>query len=742
MDLVCTGIVEKRDWMNIKTGKRIITLLICLSLLADVGEGAVHKILFIGDSITKGKECIPGFRDDVYWKLRDMGFPFEYVGSVNESPPYKGFYFTSATTPEFYEKNGSHQIAPEMDLWKPTIAVIHLGTNDFWLNTWIEGGPYSADGGLTFTEHVSGNLARFVAYLSQWHDGRRGSHLQTIFLCQIIPKTWQNMGPTGIPMLNQNLLQMVEDIEAGRVPSIPPGLVRLVDQFSTFTGDMFSDDNHPNCSGYRHMTSIFIDAFQTLPLYLKPGENHQTPVLPGECLPAPVVFQITDGKGNPVPGVSVDFDISLGDASILSSQPVSDSLGQVQVEMQLGWSDSSVIQAYSSGLIDSVATQTIYPRDHVYIAGTVKYSGNSQTAGIVNIRWIEKNQFTAADQAGSFIFNDVPLHETVTLEAQAPDTAYSVIDPTVFQAALIARHVVGSACFSPIQQKAADIDGDTVVTIQDAITIARLVVGLEDLNNTEIGQWQFLPERLTCDSLITDIDTLAFQAIRVGDFGILTPDENETGCGVEIATRFYKGTGSGQMCVPVCIHGQGILATHFTALWDTSVAVLDHVEAMNEDFFVVSRELSRGIRIAAFSGQVQNNVDLVNLFFTSRSADSDIAFEIEDAVVNSIPVQVTTIVGDPEGENINFKLNGNFPNPFNGQTRIPVSISNGHVSLSIFNLRGQKIRTLVNEWYRTGLYEFIWDGRDEKGSELPSGIYLIRLENGSQTRTQRMELLR
>ena len=724
-----------------KTGKKFITGLFCISLLSDVSDGAVHKILFIGDSITQGKYCVPGFRDDVYWKLREMGFPFEFVGSVNESPPYRGFYFTSATTPEFYEKNGSHQIAAEMDLWKPTIAVIHLGTNDFWLNTWIEGGPYSTDGGQTFTEHVSGLLARFVAYLSQWHDGRRGSHLQTIFLCQIIPKTWRHMGPTGIPMLNQNLLQMAEDIEAGNVPSIPPGLVRLVDQFSTFTGDMFSDDNHPNCAGYRHMASIFMDAFQTLPLYLQPGENQLSPVLPGEKLTDPVIFRITDGKGNPVPGVPVDFDVVIGDASVLSCTPVSDSLGQVQVEMKLGKSDSSIVQAHSPGLIDSIATRVIYPRDHVHIAGTVNYSGNLQKPGEVNIRWIEQNQLTVTDQAGSFIINGVPLYGDVTLEPEAGDTTIAGIEPVIYQAALIARHVVGSKILSAIQQKAADVNGDTAVTIQDAMTIARLVVGVEDIGNTEIGQWRFFPEQLMCDSLTRDVDTLRFQAVRVGDFGMPVPHADNVNYGVEIATHFNKSSGSDEQCIPIRVRGEKIAAARFTVLWDTSEAALDHIETMNEEFVIVSHELNRGIRIAAFSGQFQNDIDLVNLCFKSRSAGSYIDIEIQDAVVNSYPVQVMTAVRNHEQVSMNLKLNINYPNPFNSQTRIPISVGAGHVSLSIFNLRGQKIRTLANEWYQTGLYEFIWDGRDDKGSELPSGIYLIRLENGSQTLTQRMELL-
>lgn len=78
------------------------------------------------------------------------------------------------------------------------------------------------------------------------------------------------------------------------------------------------------------------------------------------------------------------------------------------------------------------------------------------------------------------------------------------------------------------------------------------------------------------------------------------------------------------------------------------------------------------------------------------------------------------------GQNI---LRQNYPNPFNGQTRINYQIKEaGFVHLEIFNLLGQKIRTLVNKEETPGVYSVIWNGRDDFGEYTASGIYFYRLE--------------
>jgi hypothetical protein len=70
----------------------------------------------------------------------------------------------------------------------------------------------------------------------------------------------------------------------------------------------------------------------------------------------------------------------------------------------------------------------------------------------------------------------------------------------------------------------------------------------------------------------------------------------------------------------------------------------------------------------------------------------------------------------------------NNPNPFNPTTEIKYELpENSHVTLTIFNLVGQKIRTLVDEQQNAGYYSIPWDSKDEFGQEVASGIYFYRI---------------
>jgi hypothetical protein len=79
-----------------------------------------------------------------------------------------------------------------------------------------------------------------------------------------------------------------------------------------------------------------------------------------------------------------------------------------------------------------------------------------------------------------------------------------------------------------------------------------------------------------------------------------------------------------------------------------------------------------------------------------------------------------------------YSLVQNYPNPFNAGTTIPYQLpEDGKVTLMIFNLLGEKVRTLVNENKVAGSYSIHWDGRNEFGSNVPSGIYVYRLRANS-----------
>ncbi|HNB58413.1 MAG TPA: FlgD immunoglobulin-like domain containing protein, partial [bacterium] len=62
--------------------------------------------------------------------------------------------------------------------------------------------------------------------------------------------------------------------------------------------------------------------------------------------------------------------------------------------------------------------------------------------------------------------------------------------------------------------------------------------------------------------------------------------------------------------------------------------------------------------------------------------------------------------------------------------------------LKVYNMLGQEVRTLFSEYKPAGNFETIWDGKNEKGLAVASGVYLYRLSSGSFTQTRRMVLVK
>jgi hypothetical protein len=130
---------------------------------------------------------------------------------------------------------------------------------------------------------------------------------------------------------------------------------------------------------------------------------------------------------------------------------------------------------------------------------------------------------------------------------------------------------------------------------------------------------------------------------------------------------------------------------------------------------------------------------------------------VEEEVTSSAPVQ--------------FSLHQNHPNPFNSATAIPFTVPGSqlpvtspktqvpspmktvhssqfmvnrpiHATLKIYNILGQRVGTLVDEEKAPGDYTVIWDGKDDKGNDVASGIYFYRLMAENQSITRKMILLR
>ncbi len=118
-----------------------------------------------------------------------------------------------------------------------------------------------------------------------------------------------------------------------------------------------------------------------------------------------------------------------------------------------------------------------------------------------------------------------------------------------------------------------------------------------------------------------------------------------------------------------------------------------------------------------------------------------------DYYVDDVYFVKSTVTGI-NGEQINvpalFNLYQNYPNPFNPSTNIKYDLPTyATVTLKIYNLLGQEVRTLVNNQFQNpGMYSILWDGRDDHGSSLPSGQYAYRLQASHYTSTRKMILLK
>ena len=116
--------------------------------------------------------------------------------------------------------------------------------------------------------------------------------------------------------------------------------------------------------------------------------------------------------------------------------------------------------------------------------------------------------------------------------------------------------------------------------------------------------------------------------------------------------------------------------------------------------------------------------------------------KIDFAVFPVLQTNPTAVTGKkqlPSG----FALEQNFPNPFNPSTSITYRTSqNTWVTLKIFNLTGQEIRTLVNEFQNVGARTTKWDGTKNNGMPAASGMYVYKLKAGNVTASRRMLLLK
>jgi Peptidase family C25/Propeptide_C25/FlgD Ig-like domain len=150
-------------------------------------------------------------------------------------------------------------------------------------------------------------------------------------------------------------------------------------------------------------------------------------------------------------------------------------------------------------------------------------------------------------------------------------------------------------------------------------------------------------------------------------------------------------------------------------------------------------ETTSGIIHPAGSETITVNVSTTGLELGNYSAI--IKFETSIGQVHYVPINLECIKTLPPGEVI--VLYQNHPNPFNPFTQIDFTLKEqSHVKLSIYNARGQIVKTLINEILPAGEKFKGWDGTDKYNRKLSSGVYFYKVTAGKQTEAKKMILIK
>ncbi|MBC8180740.1 S8 family serine peptidase [candidate division KSB1 bacterium] len=212
--------------------------------------------------------------------------------------------------------------------------------------------------------------------------------------------------------------------------------------------------------------------------------------------------------------------------------------------------------------------------------------------------------------------------------------------------------------------------------------------------------------------------------------------------------------------IPVNIHANGNIANTliFTVEYDPSSLEYQFTNktGLSEKFLLAANGSETGkvhIAMADVNG-INKNGKILQLSFKvlKGGANEKTELKFSRAFINDFEITNQTSGQVLFTENMielpkTFQLDQNYPNPFNAETIIRYSIPDTkaqsvHVTLNIYNVNGQLVRTLVNEEKTAGFYSVHWDGLDSQTQAVASGIYFYQIKAGDFLSIKKMGMLK
>jgi len=297
-------------------------------------------------------------------------------------------------------------------------------------------------------------------------------------------------------------------------------------------------------------------------------------------------------------------------------------------------------------------------------------------------------------------------------------------DISAHDASLVLQHVVGLMPFTSEQQVVADVSDDGTISAYDAALILQYTVGL-----------------------IT-----AFPSENDG-MASAVANANSRICPVSLSDISAKPGSKITMPISV-LDADSIIAGEMTLSYDSNIlrAIGVTTTSLTSGYSLVY-EVGDGQVTLSFADAkaIKGSGTVVDVEFEVRPdvpAGTSSLLSLRGVQLNEKPISVTKVDGNLQILPGNSALLQNYPNPFNPETWVPYQLSEtANVTITIYNVMGQVVKSLHIERQQAGSYirkdkACYWDGRNESGEEVGSGVYFYSIQAGSLAATRKMVILR
>ena len=135
--------------------------------------------------------------------------------------------------------------------------------------------------------------------------------------------------------------------------------------------------------------------------------------------------------------------------------------------------------------------------------------------------------------------------------------------------------------------------------------------------------------------------------------------------------------------------------------------------------------------------------DTLNITVNASYEILGLTLDAHEVAIYGFPVITDSDSGLGQLPDAGPRLGRNYPNPFNPSTTITFTLpSDSHVNISIYDVQGKPVKTVKDEVAPEGYNEVLWDGSDDRGEGVGSGVYFCRMTAGDRAMTRKMVLLR